>query len=222
MSKIDFVKHFESICGNIEFITEQACKVTEDNITTDKINVSFKKVDRQTLIDLASETFDNIDKVTEFINKIYDQYEDMIHMIFFGYTDGDKEIYFEVREPGESSNLISYDEVKDKEYEYLLDDISDTAKELASDIFNKTGLIIPSVDTYFKAGWRKDGTTHFVIFEPLAGLIPILNVYCEHINSNIDELKNWLDEHSSGVLTIMSYKNDNGKISLNIYTKNKI
>jgi len=222
MSKIDFINNFKDICGNIEFSTEYSCKVTSEDIITDRVNVSFKKVDRQTLIDLASETFDNVDNVLTFINKIYDQYEDMIHVIFFGYANGAKEIYFEVREPGESSNLISYDETEDKEHEYMLDDISDKAKELAGDILDKTGLIIPSVDTYFKAGWVKNNTTHFAIFEPLEGLVPILKSYCKHINPNTNDLDNWLDEYSSGMLTIMGYENIDNKISLNIYTKNKI
>jgi hypothetical protein len=222
MSKIDFINDFKDICGDIEFSTEYSCKVTSEDIITDRVNVSFKKVDRQTLIDLASETFDNVDNVIAFINKIYDQYEDMIHIIFFGYAGGAKEIYFEVREPGESSNLISYDETENKEHEYMLDDISDKAKELAYDILTKTGLVIPSVDTYFKAGWIKNDVTHFAIFEPLDGLIPILKAYSKHINSNTNELDNWLDEYSSGMLTIMGYENIDNKISLNIYTKNKI
>ena len=222
MSKIDFVNNFKDICGDIEFTTEYSCKVTSENIITDKVNVGFKKVDRQTLIDLANETFDNVNNVITFINKIYDQYEDMIYIIFFGYTDGAKEIYFEIREPGESSNLISYDETEDKEHEYMLDDISDKAKELAGDILNKTGLVIPSVNTYFKAGWIKNNITYFAIFEPLNGLIPILKAYCKHINPNTDSLDNWLDEYSSGMLTTMGYENIDNKISLNIYTKNKI
>jgi hypothetical protein len=104
----------------------------------------------------------------------------------------------------------------------MLDDISDKAKELAGDILNKTGLVIPSVDTYFKAGWIKNNITHFAIFEPLDGLAPILKTYCKHINSNTNNLDNWLDEYSSGMLTIMGYENIDNKISLNIYTKNKI
>jgi len=222
MSKIDFIKHFESICGDIEFTTEYSCKITNEDIITDRVNVSFKKVDRRTLIDLVGKTFDNESKVTDFINKVYDQYESMIYLIFFGYANDNKEIYFELREPGESSNLISYDETEDKEHEYMLDDISDKAKELAGDILNKTGLIIPSVDTYFKAGWTKNNITHFAIFEPLGGLIPILKAYSKHINSDTEELDNWLDEYSSGILTIMGYENIDNKISLNIYTKNKI
>ena len=83
MSKIDFVNNFKDICGDIEFTTEYSCKVTSENIITDRVNVSFKKVDRHTLIDLASETFDNVDNVITFINKMYDQYEDMIYIIFF-------------------------------------------------------------------------------------------------------------------------------------------
>ena len=222
MSKVDFIDNFKDICGDIEFSTEYSCKVTSEDIITDRVNISFKKVDRQTLIDLASETFDNVDNVIAFINKMYDQYENMIYIIFFGYADGAKEIYFEVREPGESSNLISYDETEDKEHEYILSDISDAANELANDISNKTGLIIPSVDTYFKSGWVKNNTTHFAIFEPLIGLAPVLKMYCKHINTNTDKFDKWIDEHSSGVLTIMGYENIDNKISLNIYTKNKI
>ena len=42
MSKIDFINNFKDICGNIEFSTEYSCKVTSEDIITDRVNVSFK------------------------------------------------------------------------------------------------------------------------------------------------------------------------------------
>lgn len=220
MSKVDFINDFKDICGDIEFVTEQACKVTSEYITTDKVNVTFKKVSRRTLIDLASKTFDNVGKVTEFINKIYDQYEDKIHTTLFGYIDDTKEIYFEVKEPYESSDIFSYDEGNDIFSEYKATDISDIIKEFSDDVSNKTGIILPA--TIFKSnfGFIKNGVyVGMPLFEPLSGLSSVLLEYSKHINSNTEELEKWMEQHSSNLLTFLGYKNENGKISLNIYTK---
>jgi len=219
MSKIDFIEDFKSICGDIEFTTEYVCKITSENIITDRVNIGFKPTAKRTLIGMANQIFDNTDKINDFINKIYDQYEDKIHKIYFGYAGGYKELYLEIKEPYESSNIISYDETNDKEYEYILSDISDKAKELVNDIFEKTGLIIPSVDTYSKVGYVKNNTNYFMVSESLNNLAFILKEYCKHINPNIEELETFLQEHSSNILNIIGYKNENGKISLNIYIK---
>ena len=221
MSKIDFIKKLETICGDIELSIEDACKITNDFIITDKVNVGIEKVNRNILIDLISEIFDNTDKVIDFANKIYNQYEDNICTIYFGYSNGSKELYFELKiNPTESSEIISYDEDNDIISNYTFTfDISDKAKELATDIFNKTGLIIPSIDTYFKCGFNKNNTMYLYVFEPLIGLSSMLKTYCKDMNFNITDLENWLDEHSSDVLTFIGYRKEDDKIFLNIYTK---
>jgi hypothetical protein len=221
MSKVDFIKQFEDNCGDINFNIEHACKISNtEDIVTDKINIIFKKVDKRTLINLSNNIFDNKSKVIDFINKIYSQYEDTIHQILFGYADEYKELYFEIRTPGKHSELgISYDESNDVVSEYKLSDVSNKAKELADDIFNKTGLTLPALNTLkTNLGYIKNNSTYiFLLYEPLSDVAFILKEYYKHMNSNIDGLEDWLQENLSNTLTFIGYKNDGDKISLNIY-----
>jgi hypothetical protein len=221
MSKIDFIEQFKSNCGDIKFNIEHACKISNtEDIVTDKVNIIFEKVDKRTLISLSNIIFNNKNKVVDFINETYNQYEDTIHQILFGYANEYKELYFEIRTPGNHSELgISYDESNDVVSEYKLSDVSDKAKELADDIFNKTGLTLQSLNTLkTNLGYIKNNSTYiFVLYEPLSDVAFILKEYYKHMSSNVDELENWLQENLSNTLTFIGYKNEDSKISLNLY-----
>ena len=120
MNKVEFVDTFNKICSELnlelEPYIEYGIKLSNTNINTDKVNISFKseKITKEQLLSIVQSLFSNFNNVEKFINNIYSEYNDNIKYIFVGSSSGNKEIYFEISKPGESSTLISYDEGLDQ------------------------------------------------------------------------------------------------------------
>jgi hypothetical protein len=224
MSKVDFLENFKDISNGIDFNIEYGCEISSVNdIITDKISIFIKRIDKQVLIDMVDQIFDNKNKIIKFINDVYNKYEGSIYQIMFNYNNGHKELHIEIKTPGNNSELIlSYNENNDMIDEYKLSDVSSVYELFSNEITSKINTTFKSL-TEFKTnlGFIKDNTTYLIIYEPLSDLAFPLKEYYKHINNNsenIDKFEQWLQENLSNTLTFIGYKNENDKISLNIHS----
>lgn len=226
MSKIEFIDSFNNICSelnlDLEPYIEHGIKLSNDNVNTDKVNISFKseKINKEQLLDIVQVLFTNFDKVKNFIDTIYDDHKDTIRHIFIGSSNGNKEIYFEIYNSGEPSSSVSYDEGLDRVSTYLpLPDSKFAIDTLVEFIFNKTGLIIPDQYKYFKGGFVKNENIYYIlVLEPLQGLKYVLNKLIDNINpqqSNI--VSEWLEDNIDYQLDNIAYSINGDNINLNIY-----
>lgn len=226
MNKTEFVNEFNKICSELnlelEPYIEYGIKLSNTNINTDKVNISFKseKITKEQLLDLAQSLFNNFNKVKNFIDTIYNDHNDIIRYIFIGSSSGNKEIYFEVYNNGESSSFVSYDEGLDQVSTYLpLHDSKPIIDTLNKFIFDKTGLIIPEPYEYFKGGFVKNENAYYIlILEPLQSLKYVLTKLVESINpqqsNNVNE---WLETNIDCQLDNIAYSINGDNINLNIY-----
>jgi hypothetical protein len=226
MSKIEFIDNFNGICSELnlelEPYIEYGIKLSNTSINTDKVNISFKseKITKEKLLDVVSSLFDKFDNVKEFIDNVYSDHGDKIKQIFIGSSKGNKEIYFEVFEPGDSSTLISYDEGLDQLSTYLpLHDSKFAIDNLTEFIFDKTGLIISDPYEYFKGGFVKNENIYYIlILEPLQSLKYILTKLIESINpQQSDIVAEWFENNNDYQLDNIAYSIDKDNINLNIY-----
>lgn len=226
MNKIEFVDTFNKICSDLnlelELYIEYGIKLSNTNVNTDKVNISFKneKITKEQLLTIIESLFSNINNVKKFINDVYNDHKDKIKQIFIGSSNGNKEIYFEVFEPGDSSTLISYDEGLDQLSTYLpLHDSKLAIDSLTEFIFNKTGLIIPEPYEYFKGGFVKNENTYYIlVLEPLQSLKYVLTKLIESINpQQSDIIIEWLESNNDHQLDNIAYSINEDNINLNIY-----
>ena len=226
MSKIEFIDNFNGICSELnlelEPYIEYGIKLSNTSINTDKVNISFKseKITKEKLLDVVSSLFDKFDNVKEFIDNVYSDHGDKIKQIFIGSSKGNKEIYFEVFEPGDSSTLISYDEGLDQLSTYLpLHDSKFAIDNLTEFIFDKTGLIISDPYEYFKGGFVKNENIYYIlVLEPLQSLKYVLSKLFETISPiQINNINDWLDSYPDHQLDNIAYSINNNKPIFNIY-----
>lgn len=226
MNKIEFVDSFNKICSELnlelEPYIEYGIKISNDTVNTDKVNISFKseKITKEQLLDIVLSLFDKFDSVKEFIDNVYNEHRDKIKIIFIGSSSGNKEIYFEVFEPGDSSTLISYDEGLDQLSTYSsLHDPKNAIDDLTKFIHDRTGLTIPEPYEYFKGGFVKNENIYYIlVLEPLQNLKYVLSKLFETIYpTQINNINEWLDNYPDYQLDNIAYSINNDKPIFNIY-----
>jgi len=226
MNKTEFVNKFNETCSELslelEPYIEYGIKLSNNNINTDKVNISFKseKITKEQLLIIIESLFSNINNVKKFIDDVYNDHKDKIKQIFIGSSNGNKEIYFEVFEPGDPSSLVSYDEGLDQLSTYLpLYDPKFAIDTLTQFIFDKTGLIIPESYEYFKGGFVKNENIYYIlVLEPLQSLKYVLTKLVDSINpQQVDTVKNWLENNNDYQLDNIAYSINEDNINLNIY-----
>lgn len=226
MNKIEFIDIFNRTCSELnlelEPYIEYGIKLSNTNINTDKVNISFKseKITKEQLLDLVQVLFNNFDKVKDFINTVYNDHNDIIRHIFIGSSNGNKEIYFEIYNSGEPSSSVSYDEGLDQVSTYLpLLDSKIAIDTLTEFIHTKTGLIIPEPYEYFKGGFVKNENTYYIlVLEPLQSLKYVLSKLVENINpQQSDIVDEWLETNTDHQLDNIAYLINGDNINLNIY-----
>jgi hypothetical protein len=226
MSKIEFVNKFNSVCSQLslelEPYIEYGMKVSNDNVNTDKVNISFKseKITKEKLLDVVSSLFDKFDNVKEFIDNVYNNHGDKIRVIFIGSSNGSREIYFEMFESGEPSSCLSYDEKLDSMSSYLpIHDPKNVIDDLVKFIHDRTELIIPDPYEYFKGGFVKNENIYYIlVLEPLQSLKYVLSKLFETINpTQINDINEWLDSYPDHQLDNIAYSINNNKTIFNIY-----
>jgi hypothetical protein len=226
MNKIEFVDSFNKVCSELnlelEPYIEYGIKLSDTSINTDKVNISFKseKITKEQLLDIIPTLFTKFDNVKKFIDNVYNDHKDKIKQIFIGSSNGNKEIYFEVFEPGDSSTLVSYDEGLDQLSTYLpLHDSKVAIDSLTEFIFDKTGLIIPEPYEYFKGGFVKNKNIYYIlVLEPLQSLKYVLTKLVESINpQQSDIVTEWFENNNDYQLDNIAYSISGDNINLNIY-----
>jgi hypothetical protein len=225
MSKIDFLNNFNNVCEELgiqlDSRIEYGIVLSQNNINTDKINISIKKEDitEDNFIHLVKKLFDYPDKVISFINNISKSHDESIQYIFFGYSNGTKELYFEVYSPGESSYILSYDEHEDKINEYQIDDTDNVINEIIDLVKTETGLILQ--DYVLKGGWKKNNSDayHLLVIESLSSMSIILKELCKKIYpNNYIKFEEWLNIHNEDYqISNLGYNKIDNEIILNIY-----
>ena len=183
MSKVSFVNDYNIACEKLGLQlnprVEYGLKISKDNINTDKVNISVRKgeMTKDNFISIAKKLFDHPDKVITFINSAFDKHNENIQHMYVGYSNGAKEVYFEIYAPGESSYVLSYDENEDKVNEYFTSDVTDVINEVNELIKTETQIILP--EYIFKGGCVKGGSIYYLlVLEPLSSMSSVLKSLC--------------------------------------------
>lgn len=225
MSKIDFIKTFNSACKSLnidlEPSFEHGLKISKNIINTDRVNIRFNKskISKHDLLTLIKKVFTNVNNnILEFVDNIYITNENKIQNIFLGYSSGKPEVYFELFEAGESSIIISYDEERN---EYIpVEDITDITKTLCDVVNQKTKLTITEPNLLFKGGFVKNENTYYLlVLEPMNSIRSILQILCNNINSDEqDTITEWFNNNDNKIVSHVAYSINKEEITLNIYT----
>ena len=225
MSKIDFVNKFNEICetNNFNFnpVIEYGIKVSSTNVNTDRVNINVldNTLTEDIILKKFITLFDNNKNISKFIKNIYREHP--VQNVFFGYSNGETELYCEMYEPGESSYCHTYNSTKDEISEYYpLVDANEPIEQLCNLITEYTGLIIPEPNEIFKGGFIRDKNAYyFLVLEPMVRLKDILKQICCIINPDETEIINeWFEENKDNTLTHIVYSAENENLILNIYT----
>jgi hypothetical protein len=247
MTGQEFTDKINNTCENLNipliYSLEYGLKITNNSICTDKVLIGFNKenLTQDKTLAIAKELFiDNF--IPDFINDVYFKHNDNIGKIYFGITNDNKEIYFEIAIPNNpnkkykrSSGLISYDEgdgllhsykpfllsvepyynhVADNFIKYIEND--DDLKEYKDMLIN--------IDEIGQAGFKKDNKyVGLYIFKELQydNLLPFVKLLCKkHVLNNDQLIDNWFEQHKNKMLTWITYRLEENKItSLNLYVK---
>jgi hypothetical protein len=225
MSKIDFIEQFNDICDINDFnfnpIIEHGIKVSKNNVNTDRVNINIanNNINEDIVLNNFITLFDDNQDIISFIKDTYKNHP--VQNIFFGYSNGETELYFEMYEPGESSYCYAYNSSNGKISKYYpLVDPDEPINELCELITKYTGLIIPEPNEIFKGGFIRDRSIYyFLVLEPMIKLGDILKQICCIINPDETEvINNWFEENKDSTLTHIAYSIENENLTLNIYT----
>jgi len=223
MSKIDFLKKYNNICSELGLQldprVEYGLKISKSNINTDKINISVRKgeITKDNFIYIVENLFDYPDKAISFINNAFKKHNEDIQHMYVGYSNGFKEVYFEIYAPGESSYVLSYDENEDKVSEYFADDLIDIIKEVSDLVKTETQIILP--EYIFKGGCIKNNSIYYLlILEPLSSMSSILKTLCQKLYlDHYNEFEKWIDSYDGYQISNLGYTKINNEVFLNIY-----
>ena len=231
MNKYGFLLKIDSILNklglNLSLFIEHSIKVSSTNFITDRVNfkIPSKELNYKTLLNIVNE-LDFNQKIYDFIDNVYDIYEKDIKYIYFGFSEGNYEIYFEkwIRNGiySNMTNAISYDLSKDMIYEYLPFDITiDSSKNyLINNLVDFCKTYEVDLSNNFKPfGYVKDnGYCHIGYFDTNHEFFFKLKNVCNCINDNT-QITNWFYSHQNISITLVGYSIVNNLLTMSIYYK---
>jgi hypothetical protein len=222
-----FIKEFDKINNGLEYSLEYGLKISNEKCTNNKINIKFR-TDKDTFKNIIINLFDNPDNTCEFIDYVYDNYENVIINQYIGFLDGNKEAYFELvplDTPEENKYITntwiySYDENTGVISQY--DIFNNSYNEILSDyIINKFNLNISNLLQPW--GYIKNDDIFYYIlsFVDVNECKEILTELCLKINNtNPKIIEDFFNNHYDKKVSIIGYNIDeNDNLILNIYTK---
>lgn len=232
MNKYGFLLKIDSILNklglNLSLFIEHSIKVSSKNFITDRVNfkIPSEELNYKTLLNIVNE-FDFNQKIYDFIDSVYELYGKDIKYIYFGFSEGNYEIYFEkwiINDDlySNMTNIISYDLSKDMIYEYFPFDITiDSSKNyLINNLvdFCKTYEVDLS-NNFIPFGYLKDnGYCHIGYFNSNHEFLFKLKNVCNCINDN-EQITNWFYGHQNISITLVGYSIVDDILTISIYYK---
>lgn len=232
MNKYDFLLKVDSIVKELKLdlslFIEQSIKISPTNFNTDRVN--FKIPSQELNYDLLIRIISKLEfnkKVYDFIDFVYKKYEKDIKYIFFGFSEGNYEIYFEkwikddIYYPN-MSDIISYDLKEDVIYEYYPFDTSIEVDKLylvnnLIDYCKKYDIDLSNQFTTF--GYVKDtGYCHIGYFQSNNDFLNKLKNLSKYIKSDYSIIE-WFEKNQNIYITLVGYVIVNDKLTLSIYFK---
>jgi len=232
MNKYGFLLKIDSILSklglNLSLFIEHSIKITHNHFNTDRVNfkIPSEELTYETLINIVNELYFN-QKVYDFIDYVYKNYEKDIKYIFFGFSEGNYEIYFEkwIKQDKlypNMTNAISYDNVEDKIWNYQPFDISiDSSKNyLINNLINYCkNYEVDLSNNFTPFGYVKENKyCHIGYFQSNHEFLFKLKNVCNCINDD-SQITNWFYGHQNAFITLVGYVIVDDKLTLSIYYK---
>lgn len=232
MNKYDFLTKIDLILNklglNLFLFIEHSIKISPTYFSNDRVNfkISSNELSFNNLILIIKELgFSN--KTYEFIDFVYKNYKKEIKYIFFGFDEGNYEIYFEkwIRQDNlyfNMTDIISYDIQNDIIYNYSPFNIKidNSKKYLINNLINFCKTYKVDLSNHFNHfGYLKNnGYCHIGYFNSNNDFFSKLENISLKINNSI-LVSDWFKNNKDKYLTLIGYHILNESLTMSIYYK---